>query len=98
MDIKKELALSWEKIRMVLHEQDEQGTRDNMFKLEAIAQAQSDKIFNDPRVVILDDDQSLPKHYSRMGGEWFHEGVIEVDTQQDMLKAGFKRVRRVNDE
>ncbi len=34
-------VISWERIRMVLHEQDKKGTTDNMFRLEAIAQAQA---------------------------------------------------------
>ena len=33
----KDTVISWEKIRMVLQEQDRIGQRDNMFRLEAIA-------------------------------------------------------------
>ena len=38
----KDTVISWERIRMVLHEQDKKGTTDNMFRLEAIAEAQRD--------------------------------------------------------
>ena len=38
----KDTVISWERIRMVLHEQDKKGTTDNMFRLEAIAEAQAE--------------------------------------------------------
>ncbi len=34
--------MSWEGIRMILQEQDKKGQHDNMFRLEAIAQAQAE--------------------------------------------------------
>ena len=35
-------VMSWEGIRIVLQEQDKKGQHDNMFRLEAIAQAQAE--------------------------------------------------------
>ena len=41
----KDTVISWEKIRMVLQEQDRIGQRDNMFRLEAIARTQAEISF-----------------------------------------------------
>jgi len=38
-------VMSWERIRMILQEQDKKEQRDNMFRLEAIAQAQAEISF-----------------------------------------------------
>ncbi|KKL84134.1 hypothetical protein LCGC14_1967760 [marine sediment metagenome] len=56
--------MSWERIRMILQEQDKKGQHDNMFRLEAIAQAQAEISFKagqaDGR--LLSDDTRLG-HY-----------------------------------
>ena len=38
-------VISWERIRMILQEQDKKEQRDNMFRLEAIAEAQAEISF-----------------------------------------------------
>lgn len=42
-----------------------------------------------PELAIVDRDAELPSHYKGMGTEWFHEGIIELQSQEDMLKAGY---------
>jgi len=33
------------------------------------------------------ETMELPSHYKSMGSEWFHEGIIEAQSQEDLLKA-----------
>ena len=35
-------VMSWERIRIILHEQDKKEQHDNMFRLESIAEAQAE--------------------------------------------------------
>ncbi len=62
--------LSWEGIRIVLHKQDKAGQSDNMFRLEAIAQAQLEHaipiIAKEERGRIID---FLEKHKVRTGAQ-----------------------------
>ncbi len=41
----KDTVISRERIRMILHEQDEKGQRDNMFRLESLVKAQAEISF-----------------------------------------------------
>uniref|UniRef100_A0A6M3LPQ0 Uncharacterized protein n=1 Tax=viral metagenome TaxID=1070528 RepID=A0A6M3LPQ0_9ZZZZ len=100
-DIKKELELTGEDIERVndsyylmdMNAMAEGAERPTILTFaKDVAKAQLDKIFNDPRVVVLDDDQDVPVRFlviTRSLQEAYEQA------ERDMLKAGFKRVRRV---
>ncbi len=44
--------ISWERIRIALQEEDKKGTTDNMFRLEAVAQAQLDSCEKELREIL----------------------------------------------
>ncbi len=68
----KDTVISWERIRMVLHEQDKKGTTDNMFRLEAIAEAQAEISFKAGR------GEEQKSWTNELKQSWKLEGIREV--------------------
>ena len=81
--------LSWERIRMVLQEQDRLGQRDNMFRLEAIVQDQVDKMIGEGYKKV--EEVELPKPYIPVDSDGNLDESFAMGARkqrQDILKLG----------
>ena len=81
--------LSWEGIRMVIQEQDKLGQSNNMFRLEAIAQAQVDKMIEEgyKKVVEVEMPRNPCTWDKNNSLQRIRHGVYTA-AQRDILKLG----------
>ena len=87
----KDTVISWEKIRMVLQEQDRMGQRNNMFRLESIAQAQAEITWKAREPEITETRREIVewiKGYRK--GHCYHITIEDLDRR---FGCPFERIR-----